>query len=57
MLPAQLTALTTAFAPTSLLDGFIAMAPFIIGVIGVVIAVSLVRWGFKKVKGLLTKGV
>jgi len=54
---AKLLELTTAFSPAGLIDGFIDMAPYIIGVIGIIIAVSLVRWGFKKVKGLLTKGV
>jgi len=55
--PAVVTALTEAFDPQLLLDTFIQFAPYIIGIVGVIIAVSLVRWGYHKVRSLLSRGV
>jgi hypothetical protein len=57
MLPADVTAITTAFSPADLLDTFIAFAPFILTVIGIGIGVGLVKWGIGKIKGMLHKGV
>lgn len=54
---AQVTNLTGAFDPQDLLATFILFAPYIIGVIGVIIGVSLVRWGYVKVRSLLSRGV
>ncbi len=53
----DVTALTTAFNPASLLDTFISFAPFIVTVVGVVLGVSLAKWGIKKVTGKLNRGV
>lgn len=54
---ATITSLTGAFDPAALLATFLLFAPFIIGVIGVLVGVSLVKWGFKKVKGKLSGGI
>lgn len=54
---AQVTALTGAFDPQDLLATFIQFAPYIIGVIGVIVGVSLIRWGYHKVRNLLSRGV
>jgi len=54
---ATVTALTTAFDPADLLATFQLFAPYIIGVIGVIVGISLVRWGYRKVTGLLSHGV
>lgn len=54
---AQVTALTAAFNPAELVDTFVALAPFIIGVAGVVIGVSLIKWGVKVVRRKLSGGV
>lgn len=51
------TALTTAFNPASLLATFQLFAPYIVGVIGVIVGISLVRWGYRKVSHLLSHGV
>jgi hypothetical protein len=57
MQPADVTALTGAFDPADLLSTFIAFAPFIITVVGIVLGVALAKWGIKKVSGKLNKGV
>jgi len=57
MLPADVTALLAAFKPADLLTTFIAFAPYILGVIGIGIGVSLIKWGMAKVKGMLHRGV
>lgn len=54
---AQVTALTGAFDPQDLLATFIQFAPYVIGVIGVIVGVSLIRWGYHKVRKLLSRGV
>lgn len=54
---ADVTALTTAFDPQTLLATFILFAPYIIGVVGVIVGISLVRWGYHKVRSLLSRGV
>lgn len=55
--PADVTSLTSAFDATSLLSTFVAMAPFILGVAGLVIGVSLIKWGIKVVRRKLSGGV
>ena len=54
---ADVTALSGAFDVSSLLTTFIALAPFILGVAGVVIGISLVKWGVKVVRRKLSGGV
>jgi hypothetical protein len=54
---ADVTALTTAFDTSSLVSTFILLAPFILGVAGVIIAISLVKWGVKKIRAKLSGGV
>lgn len=53
----DVTSLTTAFDPTALLATFLLLAPYIVGVVGTVVAISLVKWGFKTVKRKLSGGV
>jgi hypothetical protein len=53
----DVTALTAAFNPSSLLTTFISFAPFIVTVLGIVIGVALAKWGIKKVTGKLNRGV
>lgn len=53
----QVTALTSAFNPSDLVTTFIALAPYIIGVAGVVIGISLIKWGVKVVRRKLSGGV
>jgi len=57
MLAADVTALTAAFAVQDLVDTFILFAPYIIGVAAVLVAVSLLKWGFRKVRGKLSGGL
>lgn len=57
MTEAQVTALTGAFSVSGLVDTFVRLAPFILGVAGVVIAISLVKWGVKTVRRRLSGGV
>lgn len=54
---ADVTSLTTAFQPSVLLATFVSLAPFILGVAGVVIGVSLIKWGIKVVRRKLSGGV
>jgi len=54
---AAVTALTGAFDPTELLATFQLFAPYIIGVVGVIVGISLVRWGYHKIRSLLSRGV
>lgn len=54
---AQVTALTGAFDPTELLTTFIAFAPFILTVVGIVIGIGIAKWAVKKTTGKLNKGV
>lgn len=54
---AQITALTGAFKPESLVTTFIGLAPYILGVAGVVIAIQLIKWGIKVVRRKLSGGV
>lgn len=57
MTEAQTTALTQAFAPGQFFDTWIQFAPFMIGIIGVLIAVGLIGWGVKKIRSKMSKGV
>jgi FtsH-binding integral membrane protein len=57
MTSTDVTTLTNAFDPTNLLGQFENFAPYIISVIGVLIAVGLVRWAFHKIRRLLSRGV
>lgn len=53
----DVTALTAAFDPSTLLATFILLAPFILSVAGVVIGISLVKWGIKVIRRKLSGGV
>lgn len=53
---ADVTALTNAFDATSLTGTFIAMAPYILGVVGVVIGIGLIKWGVRTVRKKLSAG-
>jgi len=57
MLSADVTALTTAFDVSALFDTFILFAPFIMGIAGVVLGVSLIKWGIKIVRRKLSGGM
>jgi len=57
MLPADITALTAAFSTSTLVTGFISMAPFILGILVVVMTVMLIKWGVKKVTHKLSGGL
>lgn len=54
---ADVTALTAAFDPATLLTTFIAFAPFILTVVGIVLGVGIAKWAIKKTTGKLNKGV
>lgn len=51
------TALTGAFSPTALVSTFTSMAPYIMTVVGVVVGVGLIKWGIRKARQTLSKGV
>lgn len=53
----QVTQLTTAFAPGQFFETWIDFAPFMVGIIGVIIAVGLIGWGVKKIRSKMSKGV
>lgn len=55
--PADVTSLTGAFDVTGLLSTFVAMAPFILGVAGLIIGVALIKWGVKKASKSMKGGV
>jgi len=54
---ADVTALTGAFDPTSLLSTFQLFAPYIVAVVGVLVGVALVRWAYHKIRSTLSHGV
>jgi len=54
---ADITALTGAFDPASLLTTFIGFAPFILTVVGIVLGVGIAKWAIRKTTGKLNKGV
>lgn len=56
MTEAQVTELTTAFAPGQFFSTWVDFAPFMIGIIGVLVAIGLVRWGVRRIRGSLSKG-
>lgn len=53
----DVTALTTAFDVSELLDTFVLLAPFILTVAGIILGISLVKWGVKIVRRKLSGGV
>lgn len=57
MTSAQVESLTTAFDFAPLLSTFILLAPYILGVAGVVLAVALIKWGVKVIRRRLSSGV
>lgn len=57
MQPTDITALTGAFDVNDLLTTFIGLAPYILGVAGIVIGISLIKWGVKVVRRKLSGGV
>lgn len=54
---ADVTALTGAFDVSSLLSTFILLAPFVLGVAGIILAIGVIKWGVKKVRAKLSGGV
>jgi len=57
MQAADVTALTAAFDVQDLVATFILLAPYILGVAGTILAVSLIKWGIKVVRRKLSGGV
>lgn len=57
MSSAQVNSLTAAFQPSELLDTFILLAPYILGVAGIILAVGLIKWGIRVVRRKLSGGV
>lgn len=57
MTQTEVTALTSAFTVSDLVDTFVLLAPFILGVAGVVLAISIIKWGVKQVRRRLSGGV
>lgn len=57
MTQAQVGELTNAFAPGQFFDTWVQFAPFMIGIIGVLIAVGLIGWGVRKIRSRMSKGV
>lgn len=53
----DITALTTAFDTSSLVTTFTSLAPYILGVAAVILAVSIVKWGIRTVRKKLSGGV
>lgn len=51
----DVTALTTAFEPGQFLATFLLMAPFIALVVGLIIGVSVVKWGVKTARKQLSR--
>lgn len=54
---ADVTSLTTAFDTGALLTTFVALAPYILGVAGVVVGVNLIKWGVRTIRRKLSGGV
>lgn len=54
---ADVTAITAAFDVSGLLTTFIAFAPYLIGIAGVLVGVGLIKWGVRKVRARLSGGV
>jgi len=54
---ADVTALTAAFDPSSLLTTFIGFAPYILTVVGIVVGIGIARWAIRKTTGKLSRGV
>lgn len=48
---------TTAFNPTGMVDTFVSMAPFILGVAGILLVVGIVSFGFRRVRRRLSGGM
>lgn len=57
MQASDITALTGAFTPSTLLTTFTGLAPYILTVAGIVVGVSLIKWGIKVVRRKLSGGV
>lgn len=53
----DVTTLTTAFNPSSLLDTFVLFAPFIFSVVGIILGITLAAWGVRKASRKLGKGL
>lgn len=51
------TKLTTAFNYSSLIDTFVLMAPYIMGVVGILAVVGLISYGVRKVRRRLSGGM
>lgn len=54
---ADITALTAAFDPSTLLTTFIGLAGFILVALGITVGVSIAKGSVRKVTGKLSKGV
>lgn len=51
------TQLTQAFKPDAFLQTFITMAPFIMSIIGLIVGISLVKWGVRRASKKLSGGM
>lgn len=54
---ATVTSLTTAFDLSDLVATFVLLAPYILSVAGIIIGISLVKWGVKLIRRKLSGGV
>lgn len=54
---ADVTALTGAFDISALFSTFILLAPFILGVAGILLGVGIIKWGVRTVRKRLSGGV
>jgi len=57
MTPQQVADLQNVFDPTQLLSIFMQFGTYILAIVAVIIAIGLVRWGYRKIRGLLSRGV
>lgn len=53
---ADVTSLTTAFAIDDLFGVFVLLAPWILGVVGFVVAISLIKWGIRVIRRKMSGG-
>lgn len=51
------TQLTTAFSPDKFMATFLAMAPFIMAVVALLVGIGIVKWGVRRASRKLSGGV
>lgn len=52
----DVTSLTTAFDIGDLFGVFVLLAPWILGIVGFVIAISLIKWGVRVIRRKMSGG-